>query len=755
MGRAVAPGYPRSTMNTTGQRSSSVRASRGGLPARGAHRSIAAVVATSLVAALLTAVSVAAAAPAAQAAAGDKGTPGAVTTGFPNAIPTAPKPESKVWFAFGSWWASMASMATGGWTIARLDRTAGQWVDTGVALDPRGATSADVLWNGTHLFVASHAVASSSSATSTTEPARLFRYSWNGSAWTPDAGFPVTIAPNSAETMTIAQDGNGKLWATFARYKRPYLVSTSGSADAASVSFGSQYVPSLTNLAAADSTVATTGSSDDISTIVSANGVTTLIWSNQATGQIWAARRTDVGASWTGAPIVTGTLMADDHLSARAIPGDPAKRVVVAFKTSRNDATPAVPSDPLLVAAVYTPSSGTWDTATIATVAESATRPVLAVDSDSIDVYYTAPRVSGTVAFEGDVLAKHSSLSSLSFPATGTVLLRDIGNDTMNNATTSKQLPTVESGILVLAQTETPQRYWFSAIGGTTPSPTPTTTSPTATPTSASPTPTVSAPTASFTATPSTGTAPIDVTFTDTSTGGPTSWTWDFGDGTTGSGSSVTHRYATPGSFTVTLTASNAGGSTTATAVIGVAPSPSPTPTSPSPTPTVTPVGTVIDRVNAGGVAVTGGWTVDTVANPSPWSNSAATKNKVTTTTSAIDMSSATIPSGTPSTLFQTGRYDVSGGKDMIWTLPVPSAGTYKVRLYFAETYWTAAGKRTFDVTINGTKVLTGFDIFAAAGGAKKGIVREYTVSTSGPISITFGRGLDNPMVNAIEVLTP
>ncbi|MGE3812636.1 MAG: malectin domain-containing carbohydrate-binding protein, partial [Candidatus Nanopelagicales bacterium] len=82
-------------------------------------------------------------------------------------------------------------------------------------------------------------------------------------------------------------------------------------------------------------------------------------------------------------------------------------------------------------------------------------------------------------------------------------------------------------------------------------------------------------------------------------------------------------------------------------------------------------------------------------------------------------------------------------------------AGTYKVRLYFAETYWTAAGKRTFDVTINGTKVLTGFDIFAAAGGAKKGIVREYTVSTSGPISITFGRGLDNPMVNAIEVLTP
>jgi len=733
-----------------------VRASRDDLTASAARRSVAAVVATSLIAALLVAVAFATTAPAAQAAPGDKGTPGATTTGFPNTIPTAPKPESKVWFAFGSWWASMASMTTGGWTIARLDRTTATWIDTGVALDPRGATSADVLWNGTHLFVASHAVASSSSATSTTEPARLFRYSWNGSTWTPDAGFPVTIAPNSAETMTIAQDGNGRLWATFARYKRPYLVSTSGSADAATVTFGSQYVPSLANLAAADSTIATTGTSDDITTIASANGVTTLIWSNQATGQVWAARRTDAGATWTGAPIVTGTLMADDHLNIRTIPGDPAKRVVVAFKTSRNDASPpVVNSDPLLVAAVYTPATNAWDTATIATVAESATRPVLSVDSDGIDVFYTAPRVSGDVAFEGDILVKHSSLSSLSFPSTGTLALRDIGNDTMNNATTSKQMPTAESGTLVLAQTESPQRYWFSAIGGTTPSPTPTTSSPAPSPTTTSPSPTATAPVASFTASPSTGTAPLDVTFTDTSSGGPTSWTWDFGDGTTGTGASVTHRYAAQGSFTVTLTVSNATGSSTASTVIGVAPSPSPTPTTTTSSPPPTPNGVVVDRVNAGGAAVTGGWTVDTVATPSPWSNSTATKNKVSTTTSVIDMTSATIPAGTPSSIFQTGRYDQAGGKDMIWTMPVPSAGTYKVRLYFAETYWTAAGRRTFDVTINGTKVLTGFDIFAAAGGARKGIVREYTVTTTGPISITFGRGVDNPLVNAIEVLTP
>lgn len=90
----------------------------------------------------------------------------------------------------------------------------------------------------------------------------------------------------------------------------------------------------------------------------------------------------------------------------------------------------------------------------------------------------------------------------------------------------------------------------------------------------------------------------------------------------------------------------------------------------------------------------------------------------------------------------------------MIWTMPVNGLKTYTVRLYFAETYWTATGKRVFDVSINGTKVLTGFDIVSAAGGAKRGIVKTFTVTTGSPIVITFGRKTDNPQVNAIEVLS-
>ena len=58
----------------------------------------------------------------ASAATGDLGTRGASVAGFANAIPTAAKPQSKLWFAAGWWWASMASATTGGYRIHHLER---------------------------------------------------------------------------------------------------------------------------------------------------------------------------------------------------------------------------------------------------------------------------------------------------------------------------------------------------------------------------------------------------------------------------------------------------------------------------------------------------------------------------------------------------------------------------------------------------------------------------------------------------------
>lgn len=77
---------------------------------------------------------------------------------------------------------------------------------------------------------------------------------------------------------------------------------------------------------------------------------------------------------------------------------------------------------------------------------------------------------------------------------------------------------------------------------------------------------TASIPTVSFGISPTTGTAPVAISFTDTSTGAPTTWAWDFGDGTGSSAKNPAHTYQYPGLYSVTLTASNAYGSDSYTA---------------------------------------------------------------------------------------------------------------------------------------------------------------------------------------------
>lgn len=73
------------------------------------------------------------------------------------------------------------------------------------------------------------------------------------------------------------------------------------------------------------------------------------------------------------------------------------------------------------------------------------------------------------------------------------------------------------------------------------------------------------APVADFSGTPTSGTVPLDVTFTDASTGEITSWSWDFGDGGTSTEQNPTHTYNAVGTYTVALTVTGPGGSDTET----------------------------------------------------------------------------------------------------------------------------------------------------------------------------------------------
>jgi PKD repeat protein len=82
-------------------------------------------------------------------------------------------------------------------------------------------------------------------------------------------------------------------------------------------------------------------------------------------------------------------------------------------------------------------------------------------------------------------------------------------------------------------------------------------------------------PTAVVSGSPTTGTAPLSVSFSGAASSDPDgdslNFTWSFGDGTEGSGATVTHTYQGAGTFTASLTVNDGrGGTDTATVVVSV-----------------------------------------------------------------------------------------------------------------------------------------------------------------------------------------
>ncbi|AKJ38378.1 PKD domain-containing protein [Methanosarcina barkeri] len=73
------------------------------------------------------------------------------------------------------------------------------------------------------------------------------------------------------------------------------------------------------------------------------------------------------------------------------------------------------------------------------------------------------------------------------------------------------------------------------------------------------------APVAAFSASQTSGKAPLTVKFTDKSAGSPASWKWSFGDGSSSFAQNPTHKYSKAGKYTVSLTVKNARGSNTVT----------------------------------------------------------------------------------------------------------------------------------------------------------------------------------------------
>jgi len=73
-----------------------------------------------------------------------------------------------------------------------------------------------------------------------------------------------------------------------------------------------------------------------------------------------------------------------------------------------------------------------------------------------------------------------------------------------------------------------------------------------------------------FSADPSSGKAPLEISFTDHSIGTPTTWTWDFGDGTTSTEQNPKHLFSMTGTYDVKLTVTRGSDRDSTTQVINV-----------------------------------------------------------------------------------------------------------------------------------------------------------------------------------------
>jgi len=159
-----------------------------------------------------------------------------------------------------------------------------------------------------------------------------------------------------------------------------------------------------------------------------------------------------------------------------------------------------------------------------------------------------------------------------------------------------------------------------------------------------------------------------------------------------------------------------------------------------------------IYRLNAGGTGLAGTpqWQADTAKKPSSYVTSPSTKTAFTRL--SVNTSHPSLPAGVPASMFQTQRNAPSDGSVSL-AFPVES-GAYEVRLFFAEVRATsmAAGSRVLDVSVEGSRVLSNYDVFQHVGG-HKGVMKSFAVSSDKVLNVSVSANVGRPMLMGAEII--
>jgi len=345
--------------------------------------------------------------------------------------PSGSKPESKLFFTPDRrWWAVLATSGSDGAPpgLNLYELVDHNWQFRVHLPDTDPWEKADVLYDRRGLVVAVR-----DEGDAATRQSRVFRMRYGGGAWTAP-GAPAPLTSDATESVTIARDSKGRLWAAWA------------SAGAVKVA----YTRSARSTGFRQTSIGAPGiDPDDVVAVTSfgsrRKGRIGVMWSDQRTHRFRFASRRDrdrvrrrswrrqtaYGGGVGGCPTATSARCGDDHVNLKAVGG----QVYAAVKRSLNDSPngqPVNPADPLIVM-LRRSTRGRWSAFTVSRVSENASRPSLLLAPGWGGIWVFAQRDFDDVFVWGS-----NSFKSPAFDPTGERPWT-IGPGVRNDPTTTKQ----------------------------------------------------------------------------------------------------------------------------------------------------------------------------------------------------------------------------------------------------------------------------------------------------------------------------
>ena len=355
--------------------------------------------------------------------------------------PTAGAGQSKLWFAGGSWWATLIVGTNGELHIARLDLATQDWVDTGTLVDERRQVRADAVWDGKRLTI----VTAGDKATDK-YAARVIQFTLDAAAnrFIPIPDVPISLTATGVTEPVVAADSTGVLWLVY-RDAAGALVVRHADKD---VQHWSPAAPPAID--GADQPVRT-------ATIVADGSRVLLAWNGADDDVLHLAEHAD-GAdpgAWTVATTqVGGLLHAPGGLSVQSVDVAGSKRVFVAFETAPDLTANANALAPGAIVMVLD-AGGSWMNVQLARVKDHFSDPILIVDRARSSII-----AIGALTNAGRIVFKETPLDHIAFDSgRGTDLIASDQSTSIRNPTTTKQPVDPAGGLVVLASDDNAGHY--------------------------------------------------------------------------------------------------------------------------------------------------------------------------------------------------------------------------------------------------------------------------------------------------------